>query len=265
MMIGAGSPHVRRLGLGDAARGKDVLSRWWRADERGPHPEWGGSVAVGGAARPGRVGSGDRQATAGVPQRGVRMATPVGVGGRSRRTRLHQGPAVSPDEGHRPDRPALLVRDTPRGASMLLYRMGFGPQTPAHRPAVHDEEAVRTRRRETWHRAKGQRSSVCVDLLRRRGGSHATAVEGTDPSAAWTDPGDSGAGQGIGPHPGRPAARARPGAEPVRRPHLLHRVKVHRAPQMRTPQLRRDRLHCPARRRTPIPQSRHRGHPGQSE
>ncbi|GLY66595.1 winged helix-turn-helix domain-containing protein [Amycolatopsis taiwanensis] len=46
------------------------------------------------------------------------------------------------------------VRYTLRGVSLLLHRMGFSPQIPAHRPVERDEEAIATWRREAWQQAK---------------------------------------------------------------------------------------------------------------
>jgi transposase len=46
------------------------------------------------------------------------------------------------------------VRYSLRGVSLLLHRMGFSPQMPAHRPVERDENAVATWRKEVWRRAK---------------------------------------------------------------------------------------------------------------
>src|SRR5690625_240367 len=46
------------------------------------------------------------------------------------------------------------MRHTLRGVSMLLHRMGFSPQKPAHRPVERDEEAVTSWRQEAWTQAK---------------------------------------------------------------------------------------------------------------
>jgi len=46
------------------------------------------------------------------------------------------------------------VRYSLRGVSLLLHRMGFSPQMPAHRPVERDEEAIATWRREAWQQAK---------------------------------------------------------------------------------------------------------------
>ena len=46
------------------------------------------------------------------------------------------------------------VQYTLRGVSMLLHRMGFSPQMPAHRPVERDEEAIATWRQEVWRQAK---------------------------------------------------------------------------------------------------------------
>jgi putative transposase len=46
------------------------------------------------------------------------------------------------------------VRYSLRGVSLLLHRMGFSPQMPAHRPVERDEEAIATWRREVWQQAK---------------------------------------------------------------------------------------------------------------
>jgi transposase len=46
------------------------------------------------------------------------------------------------------------VRYTLRGVSLLLHRIGFSPQMPAHRPVERDEEAIATWRREVWRQAK---------------------------------------------------------------------------------------------------------------
>jgi transposase len=46
------------------------------------------------------------------------------------------------------------VRYTLRGVSLLLHRMGFSPQMPAHRPVERDEDKVTTWRQEVWRQAK---------------------------------------------------------------------------------------------------------------
>jgi transposase len=46
------------------------------------------------------------------------------------------------------------VRYTLRGVSLLLHRMGFSPQVPAHRAIERDEDAIVTWRRETWPAGK---------------------------------------------------------------------------------------------------------------
>ena len=76
---------------------------------------------------------------------------------------LREGPA---EHGYTEDRRWTLarvadliselfdVRYTLRGVSMLLHRMGFSPQIPAHRPVKRDDEAVATWRQEAWRQAK---------------------------------------------------------------------------------------------------------------
>lgn len=46
------------------------------------------------------------------------------------------------------------IRYTLRGVSLLLHRMGFSPQVPAHRAIERDEDAILTWRRETWPAGK---------------------------------------------------------------------------------------------------------------
>ena len=46
------------------------------------------------------------------------------------------------------------VQYTLRGVSLLLHRMGFSSQIPAHRPVERDEDAIATWREETWQQAK---------------------------------------------------------------------------------------------------------------
>ena|SRR6187399_2512953 len=46
------------------------------------------------------------------------------------------------------------IRYTLRGVSYLLHRMGFSPQVPAHRAVERDEQAITTRRKETWPAGK---------------------------------------------------------------------------------------------------------------
>ncbi|WP_211897837.1 winged helix-turn-helix domain-containing protein [Saccharopolyspora erythraea] len=46
------------------------------------------------------------------------------------------------------------VRYTLRGVSLLLHRMGFSPQMPAHRPIERDEDKIATWREEVWQQAK---------------------------------------------------------------------------------------------------------------
>jgi putative transposase len=76
---------------------------------------------------------------------------------------LREGPA---EHGYTEDRRWTLTRVadliarlfgvqyTLRGVSILLHRMGFSPQIPAHRPIKRDEEAVATWRQEAWQQAK---------------------------------------------------------------------------------------------------------------
>jgi len=46
------------------------------------------------------------------------------------------------------------VRYTLRGVSLLLHRMGFSSQMPAHRPVERDEDKIATWRQEVWQQAK---------------------------------------------------------------------------------------------------------------
>lgn len=46
------------------------------------------------------------------------------------------------------------IRYSLRGVSLLLHRMGFSPQMPAHRPIERDEDKIATWRREAWQEAK---------------------------------------------------------------------------------------------------------------
>lgn len=41
-----------------------------------------------------------------------------------------------------------------RGVSMLLHRMGYSPQMPAHRATQRDEQQIADWRKEAWSRAK---------------------------------------------------------------------------------------------------------------
>ena len=47
------------------------------------------------------------------------------------------------------------VRYTLRGTSYLLHRMGFAPQVPVHRAAVHDEAAITAWQAGTWVKLRG--------------------------------------------------------------------------------------------------------------
>jgi len=46
------------------------------------------------------------------------------------------------------------VRYSLRGVSLLLHRMGFSPQRPAHRAVERDEAAIATWRRTEWPAGK---------------------------------------------------------------------------------------------------------------
>lgn len=46
------------------------------------------------------------------------------------------------------------VRYTLRGVSLLLHRMGFSPQMPAHRPIERDEDQITEWRKQAWQQAK---------------------------------------------------------------------------------------------------------------
>jgi|SRR5437588_7242574 len=46
------------------------------------------------------------------------------------------------------------IRYTLRGVSLLLHRMGFSPQRPAHQAVERDEAAIATWRRESWPAGK---------------------------------------------------------------------------------------------------------------
>lgn len=61
------------------------------------------------------------------------------------------------------------VSYTLKGMSLLLHRIGFSVQVPAHRAAERDEEAIATWRKETWPKAGRPRGT------RRRGSSSRTS------------------------------------------------------------------------------------------
>lgn len=76
---------------------------------------------------------------------------------------LEQGPAVhgfGEDQRWTLARVADLIarlfhtRYSLRGVSLLLHRMGFSAQVPAHRAIERDEQAIATWRRETWSAGK---------------------------------------------------------------------------------------------------------------
>jgi len=46
------------------------------------------------------------------------------------------------------------VRYTLRGVSLLLHRVGYSPQKPAHRAVERNEAKIATWRAETWVRGK---------------------------------------------------------------------------------------------------------------
>jgi transposase len=81
-----------------------------------------------------------------------------------------------------------------RGVSLLLHRIGFSAQMPKHRPVERDEQAVATWRREVWPQAKASGRTWGVDLLRGRGGSHASPRPRHAPGATRAHTGDSGVG-----------------------------------------------------------------------
>jgi len=45
-----------------------------------------------------------------------------------------------------------------KGVALLLHRMGWTPQVPAHRAAERDDDAVATWRKMTWPQVKGSRA-----------------------------------------------------------------------------------------------------------
>ncbi|MCC8243062.1 IS630 family transposase [Saccharothrix luteola] len=121
------------------------------------------------------------------------------------------------------------VRYTLRGVSMLLHRMGFSPQMPAHRPVERDEETVMTWRREAWWQAKlaAERGAwICFE-------DEAGHTLRPPKARTWAPRGQTPVIRVSGRASGRISVAGlfcvRPGAEPGRRPHLLYRVKVHRA------------------------------------
>jgi transposase len=61
------------------------------------------------------------------------------------------------------------VSYTLKGVSLLLHRMGFSPQVPAHRAAERDEKKITTWVKETWPRVGRPRGS------RARGSSSKTS------------------------------------------------------------------------------------------
>jgi putative transposase len=76
---------------------------------------------------------------------------------------LEQGPAVhgfGEDQRWTLARVADLIarlfhiRYTLRGVSLLLHRMGFSPQVPAHRAMERDEQAIAAWRQEAWRAGK---------------------------------------------------------------------------------------------------------------
>ena len=80
------------------------------------------------------------------------------------RAALQAGPAVwgwAEDQRWTLDRVSDLIarlfhlRYTLRGTSLLLHRMGFSPQVPAHRAAERDEGAIAAWRARTWAKVRG--------------------------------------------------------------------------------------------------------------
>ena len=50
------------------------------------------------------------------------------------------------------------IRYSPKGASLLLHRMGWTPQMPSHRAAERDEAAIVSWRQRKWPAVKGSRA-----------------------------------------------------------------------------------------------------------
>jgi hypothetical protein len=73
-----------------------------------------------------------------------------------------------------------------------LHRMGFSRQVPAHRAVERDEDAIATRRKETWPAGNGSGGAGCVAVFRGRGRSDPASAEGPHVGAAWANP-DGGA------------------------------------------------------------------------
>jgi putative transposase len=80
------------------------------------------------------------------------------------RAALQAGPAVwgwAEDQRWTLERVSALIarlfhlRYTLRGTSLLLHRMGFSPQVPAHRAAERDEGAIAAWRAQTWAKVRG--------------------------------------------------------------------------------------------------------------
>jgi transposase len=80
------------------------------------------------------------------------------------RAALEAGPAVwgwDEDQRWTLDRVSALIarlfhlRYTLRGTSLLLHRLGFSPQVPAHRAAERDEDAIAAWRARTWAKVRG--------------------------------------------------------------------------------------------------------------
>ncbi len=104
--------------------------------------------------------------------------------------------------------------------------MGFSPQMPAHRPIERDDEAVVTWRREAWRRAKSQRPSVGRWICFEDEAGHTLRP----PKArTWAPRGRTPVIPVSGRGSGRISVAGLFCVRPGRRPHLLYRVKVHRA------------------------------------
>jgi Winged helix-turn helix len=100
------------------------------------------------------------------------------------------------------------VRYTLKGMSLVLHRLGWSVQAPAHRAAERDEAAIAAWVREAWPTAKRPRATWVPGWSSRTNRARAQAAQDVHLGPARAHPGDRGA---------RTASRARH----RRRPGLL--------------------------------------------
>ncbi len=118
----------------------------------------------------------------------------------------------------------FAVHSTPRGATLLLHRMGWSVQQPAHRAAERDEQAIRQGKEETWPeivaKAAAEGAWVCVE-------DEAAICRHPPKARTWAPCGQTPVLPVTGTRSGRMSIASMVCAKPGEATRLARRTRVH--------------------------------------